>query len=88
MKHAIITPVIKKQSLDPNELKYYQPVSTVDHRIMLNRLADEMGLESNVLKWIGSYLSGRTTSVCIDGSLSQHLDLEYGIPQGSIVGPQ
>ena len=61
---------------------------TVNHRILLNRLMDEMGLEGNVLKWIGSYLSGRTTSVCIDGSFSQRLDLKYGIPQGSIVGPQ
>ena len=41
-----------------------------------------------MLKWIGSYLSGRTTSVCIDGVFSQRLDLEYGIPQGSIVSPQ
>ena len=53
-----------------------------------HKLVNEMGLEGNVLKWIGSYLSGRTTSVCIDGVFSQCLDLEYGIPQGSIVGPQ
>ena len=42
----------------------------------------------NVLKWISSYFSNRTTSVCVNGVASQQLELEYGLPQGSIVGPQ
>ena len=37
----------------------------------------------------GSVLTyGRTTSVCVDGVFSEQLELKYGLPQGSIVGPQ
>ena len=37
----------------------------------------------------GSVLNyGRTISVCVDGVFSERLELKYGLPQGSIVGPQ
>ena len=48
----------------------------------------KIGIHGNVLKWISSYLSNRTTSVCVNGVASQQLELKYGLPQGSIVGPQ
>ena len=155
LKHAVISPVIKKQSLNPHELKNYRPVSnipylskiierhavdniarhmtennleeplqsayrpahstesallevkcdimeffsqrkgvflalldlsaafdTVNHEILLTRLANEIGIQGNVLKWISSYLSGRTTCVHINSMFSEHLNLKYGIPQG------
>ena len=161
LKHAIITPVIKKQNLDANELKNFRPVSnisylskvierhavdninrylianglgeplqsaykpvhstetallrvkndimesvsqrkgvflalldlsaafdTVNHNILLSRLDNDFGLKGNVLKWIRSYLSKRTTVVSVDGIASQRLEFKYGIPQGSIIGPQ
>ena len=31
LKHAIISPVIKKQSLNPNDLKNYRPVSNITY---------------------------------------------------------
>ena len=61
---------------------------TVNHKILLSRLANDFGIHGNVLKWISSYLSNRTTSVCVNGVASQQLELKYGLPQGSIVGPQ
>ena len=158
LKHAIITPVIKKQNLDANELKNfvsnipylskvierhavdnisrymtanelgeplqsaYKPAhstetallkvksdimesvshrkgvflalldlsaafDTVNHKILLSRLANDFDIHGNVLKWISSYMSNRTTSVCVNGVTSQQLELKYGLPQGSIVGP-
>jgi len=36
---------------------------TVDHNIMINRLCDLVGMSGSVLKWISSYLSGRSFSV-------------------------
>ena len=143
LKHAIITPVIKKQNVDANALKNFRPVSnipylskvierhavdnisrymtanelgeplqsaykpvhstetallkvksdimesvshrkgvflalldlsaafdTVNHKILLSRLANDFGIYGNVLKWISSYLSNRTTSVCVNGVTS------------------
>ena len=161
LKHAVITPIIKKQSLDRNLLKNYRPVSnipfiskviekqaiksitdymtreylakplqsayralhstesallkvkddimqnlsqrkgvflvlldlsaafdTVNHSILLDRLSHDVGIKGVALKWIESYLTGRTTSVCINGVSSDSHRLRYGLPQGSIVGPQ
>ena len=62
--------------------------NTVNHKILISRLASDFGIHGNVLKWISSYLSNRTTSVCVNGVTSQQLELKYGLLQGSIVGPQ
>ena len=38
-------------------------------------------------RWIKSYLSKRKQKVYIDGAFSEELELEAGVPQGSILGP-
>ena len=161
LKHAILNPLIKKQSLNPNELKNYRPVAnikfmskliekhvvntisahmlkynlgeehqsaycaarstetalvkvkdeimnhihnqkgvflvmldlsaafdTVNHNILFNRLESEIGLTGKALDWFKSYFTGRTTCVLINDNFSNSLDMEYGLPQGSIVGPK
>ncbi len=37
--------------------------------------------------WISSYLKGRRQLVNINGSLSDELTLDCGVPQGSVSGP-
>ena len=39
------------------------------------------------LKWLLSYLSGRSQSVQIDDRKSSYQSSQYGVPQGSILGP-
>ena len=39
------------------------------------------------MAWVQSYLSGRSQSVIVDGCMSPPLDIECGVPQGSILGP-
>ena len=160
LKHAIISPIIKKPSLDPNNLKNYRPVSnikflskviekhvvntisnhmrecnlgeplqstyrtahstetallkvkndimtsiyhregvflvlldlsaafdTVTHSILFDRMEYELGIKGTALMWLKSYFSGRTTSISINGAQSANCTLDYGLPQGSIVGP-
>ena len=159
-KNAIITPLIKKQNLDHNELKNYRPVSnlpfiskilekvvsgqilnhienfnlleinqsayrkfhntetallkifndilllsdkknvvvlvlldlsaafdTIDHDILITRLSTTFGIRGTVLDWFRSYLSERYQSVCIDGTSSSPKKLQFGVPQGSVLGP-
>ena len=45
------------------------------------------GFDSTVLNWFISYLDGRTQSVKIKDILSTEADLQYGVPQGSVLGP-
>ena len=39
------------------------------------------------LEWFSSYLSGRSQRVMVQGNLSQNLNVDFGIPQGSCLGP-
>ena len=60
---------------------------TLDHHIMLQRLSLSFGLSGTVLKWFSSYLTGRHFFVIIDGIKSDLTPLEFGVPQGSVLGP-
>ena len=158
-RHAIVRPLLKKQSLSPDELKNYRPVSNltfiskvveriimnqivdhlhlhglmprlqsayrrhhstetallrvmsdiigssdnqrvtllglldlsaafdcVDHDILLSRLEKTFGIGGSALKWIASFLSGRTQQVCYNGRMSRIGNLLFGVPQGSVLG--
>jgi hypothetical protein len=61
---------------------------TVDHGILIDRLSSHCGLGGTALSWFASYLSGRTQTVVIDGAFSHPVDVIYGVPQGSVIGPK
>ena len=152
-KQAVVTPMLKKPGLDPNDLKNFRPVSnlpfiskilekvvltqlqkhlsendlleirqsahrknhstetallrnaddrlvsvlalldlsaafdTLDHPILLQRLETKSGISGTVLHWIASYLEGREQSVKVDNILSSPSPLQFGVPQGSVLGP-
>ena len=158
-KNALVTPLLKKHNLDPENMKNYRPVSnltfvskilervvasrlhvhlsenllyepfqsayrkyhgtetallrvkndilraidskhgvflvlldlsaafdTIDHDILLTRLRN-IGVGGTALRWIESYMSGRTQVVNVHGTFSSQADLLYGVPQGSVLGP-
>ena len=159
-KQAVVTPMLKKPGLDPNDLKNFRPVSnlpfiskilekvvltqlqkhlsendlleirqsayrknhstetallsvvdgllrnaddrlvsvlalldlsaafdTLDHPILLQRLETTFGISGTVLHWFASYLEGREQSVKVDNVLSSPSPLQFGVPQGSVLGP-
>ena len=60
---------------------------TIDNTILLNRIKD------TTLKWITSFLTGRTQQVAIGdlgtdlGPTSDPMTLTFSVPQGSVLGP-
>lgn len=60
---------------------------TVDHDILLSRLEFHAGLKGSALQWFQSYLSGRSFYVNMGPHSSKISPLNYGVPQGSILGP-
>lgn len=160
-KQAIVTPIIKKSSLDWNELKHYRPVSnicfigkviekavisqlndhmernglneafqsayknrhstetalikvkdditraldrnhavflimldlsaafdTIDHEILFDQFEHVYGVKGTALQWFKSYMTGRSFKVSINGEMSDDFTLDFGVPQGSIIGPR
>lgn len=59
---------------------------TVDHCILVNSLVS-IGLSKHSVDWFANYLSGRTQSVRVAGSVSSFLPISKGVPQGSVLGP-
>ena len=59
---------------------------TIDQGILLKRLSS-VGLEGCALSWFASYMNSRSQSVKICESLSSRVQLPYGVPQGSVLGP-
>ena len=161
LKQAIVTPIIKKTTLDWNELRNYRPVSNItfigkviekamisqfnehmeknnlnevfqsayknehsaetallkvkddiplaldknhatflimldlsaafdiiDHGILFHQFEHDFGIKGTALQWFKSYMSGRTFRVCISGEMSESFTLDYGVPQGSKIGPR
>ena len=60
---------------------------TINHQYLLKRLENVYHFSGTIIKWIQSYLSGRSYKVCVNGSVSEETALEIGVPQGSILGP-
>ena len=160
MKVAHVSPLLKKPSLDPNELKNYRPVSnlsflskvlekvvaqqlnlhlannnlhepmqsayktqhstetalvrvmndvlqaadqqqltllvlldlsaafdTIDHELLLERMHIRLNISVTALDWFRSYLSQRSQIIAAGSEKSEPYKLQYGVPQGSVLGP-
>ena len=61
---------------------------TVDHQILLKRLSARYGVKGKAHQWFSSYLENRKQSVIIDDEISNPTCLDWGVPQGSVVGPE
>ena len=59
---------------------------TVNHPILLEKL-DHYGIRGMALKFFESYLSNRNQYVCCNNTSSSITTIEYGVPQGSVLGP-
>ena len=68
--------------LDPSSV-----FNTLDHSILLKRLAVTFGVQDIAFEWFASYLSDRCQTVIVDGIVFAPSPLVYGVPQGSVLGP-
>lgn len=60
---------------------------TIDHEMLIDRLSSEFGIRGTALQWFRSYPTGRSFQVSVKNVLSDVHLLDYGVPQGSVLGP-
>ena len=59
---------------------------TLDHKILLSKLK-HYGINGISYNLLSTYLTNRKQYVQFESSCSEMLDTQYGLPQGSILGP-
>ena len=60
---------------------------TIDHDILIARLSKSFGLRGLALQWFSSYLTGRQSRVGVGNVFSDDQSVNFGVPQGSVIGP-
>ena len=60
---------------------------TIDHEILLEKLQKDYGINGKASEWMQSYLQSRSFCVKIGDTFSPLLELLFGVPQGSLLGP-
>ena len=59
----------------------------MDHSILLGRLEVSFVFGGTVLDWMRSYLVGRRQYIRYNGLTSSTTVVQFGVPQGSVLGP-
>ena len=84
--NSLLSNMDKRQLTGMVFLDLAKAFDTLDHTKMLQKLSN-LGFSSSAVQWFNAYLSDRTQSIKVDNVLSDPLPIQYGVPQGSILGP-
>ena len=55
------------------------------HNHLLNKLKF-YGIQRKIYNWLSTWLTQRTQCVVLNGFSSNHLKVEFGVPQGTVLG--
>ena len=67
-------------------LDFSKAFDKVNHLKLLYKLQTH-GVQGKALRWIESFLVGRSQTVVLNGNSSDELQVSSGVPQGSVLGP-
>ena len=67
-------------------LDYSKAFDLASHNLIIAKLR-ALGFAESALDWLASYLNNRKQKVVLDSDESSLIELQNGVPQGSILGP-
>jgi hypothetical protein len=74
------------QQTDILILDFAKAFDKVNHSLLIHKL-QHYGIIGKSVRWIQNWLANRKQSVVIDGSTSDAVSVDSGVPQGSVLGP-
>ena len=66
---------------------FQKAFDSVNHDIVLHKLKNNFKIDGLLLKLFVDYLRDRKQCVAVGGSMSSYINVNSGVPQGSILGP-
>lgn len=84
--HELMSAIDRKEVTILVSIDLSAAFDTVDHGLLLHKFI-AAGVTDKALKWIASYLTGRTQYVEVQDVKSPPLVVKHGVPQGSVLGP-
>ena len=87
VKHDIVGAFDRKHAMMFVMLDLSAAFDTINHAHLLKLLQDEYGVRGTALAWFRTYMEDRTYRVQIDSTTSEHIPLQCGVPQGSVLRP-
>ena len=67
-------------------MDFSKAFDNVCHSLLLHKI-NHYGITGKVNIWIEDFLSHREQAVVVEGETSEKVDVESGVPQGSVLGP-
>ena len=84
--HDLAKGLNESQQIDAILLDFSKAFDKVCHRKLCLKL-DHYGVRGKTLNWIRDFLTNRTHSVVVAGTVSSTAHVESGVPQGTVLGP-
>ena len=86
MRDDILNAMNKGEVTLPILADFSKALDTVDYTVLIKKLS-KLNISHEFLHLILSYISDRSQYVQIDSNKSRHKKINFGVPQGSILGP-
>ena len=84
--HYIYSKIDSEKCFYVVQMDFSAAFDTIDHSLLLKILENKIGIAHTVKQFFETYLSNRFVQVLVNSSLSDKIQVETGVPQGSVLG--